>query len=71
MRRGGYVGCSPSQTRYASGFKTSGIRSCSSAHSSFGVVVMITKLRTLSPAREPEAGDGTSPSNRYLKIDRD
>jgi hypothetical protein len=31
---------------------TTGIRLCSSAHSSLGVVVMIAKLRTLSPAGE-------------------
>jgi hypothetical protein len=43
---------SPSQAGHTSGFKTTGIRSCSSAHSSFGAVVTIAKLRTHSPAGE-------------------
>src|SRR6266850_3342431 len=35
------AGCSPSHTGHVSGFKTTGIRLCSSAHNSFGVVVMM------------------------------
>ena len=36
----------------ASGFSTTGMRLWSSAHNSFGVVVMMVKLRILSPAGE-------------------
>jgi hypothetical protein len=43
------AGCSPSHTGHVSGFKP---RACSSAQSSFGVVVMMVKLRILSPAGE-------------------
>jgi len=35
------AGCSPSHTGHVSGFKTTGIRLCSSAHNSFGVVVVM------------------------------
>jgi hypothetical protein len=35
------AGCSPGHTGHVSGFKTTGIRLCSSAHNSFGVVVMM------------------------------
>jgi hypothetical protein len=44
------AGCSPGRTGHVSGFKTTGIRLCSSAHYSFGVVVMMVNLRILSPA---------------------
>jgi hypothetical protein len=40
------------QTGQASGASTTGIRLCSSAHNSFGVVVITAKLRTHSPAGE-------------------
>jgi hypothetical protein len=47
------AGCSPGHTGHVSGFKTTGIRLCSSAHNSFGVVVVVmVKLRILSPAGE-------------------
>jgi len=46
------AGGSPSHTGHVSGFKTTGIRLCSSAHNSFGVVVVMVKLRILSPADE-------------------
>jgi hypothetical protein len=48
----GSAGSSPSQAGHVSGSRTTGIRLCSSAHSSFGVIVMVAKLRTLSPAGE-------------------
>lgn len=44
------AGSSPSQRGQASGFRTTGIRLCSRAHSSFGVVVTIAKLRIHSPS---------------------
>jgi hypothetical protein len=44
------AGCSPTHPGHVSGFKTTGVRLCCSAHNSFGVVVMMVKLRTLSPA---------------------
>src|SRR5215472_1924961 len=48
----GSVGSSPSHTGHVSGPRTTGIRLCSSAHSSFGAVVTIAKLRTHSPPDE-------------------
>src|SRR6516162_9348334 len=56
---GASAGSSPSQAGHVSGPSTTGIRLCSSAHSSLGVVVMIAKLRTLSPAgqrQQPPVG---------------
>ena len=56
----GSAGSSPIQVGQVSGPKTVGIRSCSSAQSSFGVVVTMAKLRSHSPAGErqglPQAG---------------
>ena len=46
------AGCSPSHSGHASGFRTASIRLWSSAHNSFGGVVIIVKLRMRSPARE-------------------
>src|SRR6516162_11834173 len=46
------AGCSPSQAGHESGFSTTGMRLWSSAHNSFGCVVMIAKERTHSPAGE-------------------
>ncbi len=45
-------GSSPSQAGHASRPRTTGIRSCSSAHGSFGVVVTIAKVRIHSSAAE-------------------
>ncbi len=42
----------PNHSAHASGPKITGIRSWSSAHSSFGLVAMIAKLRTFSPEGE-------------------
>jgi hypothetical protein len=50
--RASSAGCSPSHSGHASGARIAGIRLCSAAHSSFGSVVMIAKLRTRSPAGE-------------------
>ena len=57
----GSAGSSPSQAGHVSGPRTTGIRLCSSAHSSFGVVVTIAKLRTHSPAGERQFSH--SPAN--------
>ncbi|MGC2525507.1 MAG: hypothetical protein WA417_23135 [Stellaceae bacterium] len=46
------AGSSPSQTGHASGLRTTGMRLWSFGHNSFGVVVMMAKLRTHSPAGE-------------------
>jgi hypothetical protein len=49
------------------GFKTTGIRLCSSAHNSFGVVVMMVKLRILSPAGERQVSHNPAmPISRRL-----
>src|SRR6516164_2846779 len=52
FKRGKSAASSPSQAGHVSGPRTTGIRSWSSAHSSFGLVVTIAKLRTHSPAGE-------------------
>jgi len=60
----GSVGSSPSQTGQVSGPKTTGIRSWSSAQSSFAAVVTIAKLRTHSPAGERQFSH--KPANAIL-----
>jgi hypothetical protein len=52
LSSGTSAGSSPSQNGHASGFSTAGMRLWSSAHNSFGRVVMMVKLRILSPAGE-------------------
>ena len=52
LREDASADSSPSQTGQVSGLRTTGMRLCNSAHNSFGVVVMIAKLRTHSPAGE-------------------
>src|SRR5262249_61404923 len=49
---GGVAGSPPSHAVQLSRARTTGMRSCSSAHSSFDLVVTIAKLRTHSPAGE-------------------
>jgi hypothetical protein len=51
FKRGRRSGASPSHSGHTSGLRITGIRLWSSAHNSFGVVVMIAEQpRTLSPA---------------------
>jgi hypothetical protein len=52
-------------TGHVSGFKTTGVRLCCSVHNSFGVAVMMVKLRILSPAGERQV-----PHNPAMPISR-
>ena len=62
------AGCSPSHAGHTSGFSTTGIRLWSSAHNSFGVVVMIANEQTHSPAGECQFSH--KPASAMMQRDR-
>ena len=66
MSRDSAAGSSPNHSGHTSGLRTTGIRSWSSAHSSFGIVVTMAKLRTHSPAGERRTDTRCSGRERML-----